>query len=96
MFTKKNCYSTEVSLSYHFNKIKLLFRTLIRYRKSKPRVPRPTAVPRGPGPVVVPDQYSPHGSIENGCDSSPTSTNSPTSVVNGSARSSPHYSSGTV
>ncbi|XP_074614028.1 roquin-1-like isoform X2 [Acropora palmata] len=67
-----------------------------RYRKSKTRVPRPTAVPRGPGPVMMPDQYSPHGSIENGCDSSPTSTHSPTSVVNGSARSSPHYSSGDI
>lgn len=69
---------------------------LERYNKRRTRAAptRTTAIPRGSGNGAGADQYSPHGSVENGCDSSPTATQAPSNGVNGSARSSPHYVSG--
>ena len=67
-----------------------------RYNKRRTRAAstRTTAIPRGSGNGTGADHYSPHGSVENGCDSSPTATQAPSNGVNGSARSSPHYVSG--
>lgn len=97
--SNNNCYC-EPLLDYNvlFMKrdIPLILCTwcIIRFSKRRTRGPRPTTIPRGSGPGAGPDQYSPHGSIENGCDTSPTVTQAPTNAVNGGARSSPHYVTG--